>query len=77
MCEAVGHPVASLRRISFGNLRLGTLEEGKARRLSAAEVDKLRSAASGAVTATAVRSALGAAPSPGRRRSPAPRGPRR
>jgi 23S rRNA pseudouridine2605 synthase len=72
MCEAIGHPVASLRRIAFGNLKLGTLEEGKTRRLSVAEVDKLRSAASGAVTATAVRSALRGAPAPGRRGS-APR----
>jgi 23S rRNA pseudouridine2605 synthase len=59
MCEAIGHPVAALRRISFGNLRLGSLAEGESRRLSDAEVEKLRKAAAGAVTTSAMRSALG------------------
>jgi 23S rRNA pseudouridine2605 synthase len=58
MCEAIGHPVAALRRISFGNLRLGSLEEGQSRRLSDAEVEKLRNAAAGAATTSAMRSAL-------------------
>jgi 23S rRNA pseudouridine2605 synthase len=44
MCEAVGHPVRELTRIAFGPLRLGTLAVGAARRLSAAEIDRLRSA---------------------------------
>jgi 23S rRNA pseudouridine2605 synthase len=58
MLEAVGHPVAGLQRVSFGTLRLGTLKEGASRRLTEAEVDKLRRAASGAATVTAIRGAL-------------------
>jgi 23S rRNA pseudouridine2605 synthase len=42
MCEAVGHPVRELQRIAFGPLRLGDLEAGQVRRLSAAEVERLR-----------------------------------
>jgi 23S rRNA pseudouridine2605 synthase len=42
MCEAVGHPVIALRRIAFGPLHLGDLPPGAHRRLSAAEVDRLR-----------------------------------
>ena len=42
MCEAVGHPVKSLSRIAFGPLRLKDLGVGKHRRLTAAEVDRLR-----------------------------------
>lgn len=45
MCDAVGHRVAALRRIAFGPLRLGDLPEGASRRLSAAEVERLRQAA--------------------------------
>jgi 23S rRNA pseudouridine2605 synthase len=45
MCEAVGHRVIELRRTSFGPLRLGDLPEGGHRRLTAAEVERLRSAA--------------------------------
>jgi 23S rRNA pseudouridine2605 synthase len=45
MCEAVGHPVRSLERIAFGPLRLGGLARGAHRRLTAAEVEKLRRAA--------------------------------
>jgi 23S rRNA pseudouridine2605 synthase len=45
MCEAVGHPVRTLERVAFGPLRLGALEPGAARRLSAAEVERLRKAA--------------------------------
>jgi 23S rRNA pseudouridine2605 synthase len=58
MLDAVGHPVSSLKRVSFGTLKLGSLEEGKFRRLSEGEIDTLRRAASGAVTATAMRGAL-------------------
>jgi 23S rRNA pseudouridine2605 synthase len=58
MLDAVGHPVVALRRVAFGNLTLGTLAEGQVRRLSEAEIDKLRRAASGAATATAVRAAI-------------------
>jgi 23S rRNA pseudouridine2605 synthase len=45
MCEAVGHPVAALRRVAFGTLRLGDLASGHHRRLTAAEVERLRGAA--------------------------------
>jgi 23S rRNA pseudouridine2605 synthase len=47
MCEAVGHRVAGLRRIAFGPLRLGRLAPGGARRLTAAEVERLRKASGG------------------------------
>jgi 23S rRNA pseudouridine2605 synthase len=42
MCEAVGHPVVTLERVRFGPLWLGSLEEGRHRRLTAAEIRKLR-----------------------------------
>jgi 23S rRNA pseudouridine2605 synthase len=45
MCAHVGHPVRTLRRVAFGPLRLGSLPEGAARRLSPAEVQRLRAAA--------------------------------
>ena len=42
MCEAVGHPVIALQRVRFGALWLGRLEEGRHRRLTAQEVERLR-----------------------------------
>src|SRR4051794_35365697 len=45
MCEAVGHRVVELERVAFGPLRLGGLEPGRFRRLSGAEVERLRAAA--------------------------------
>jgi 23S rRNA pseudouridine2605 synthase len=42
MLDAVGHPVITLERVRFGPLWLGKLEEGQHRRLSAAEIEKLR-----------------------------------
>ena len=42
MCEAVGHPVTELTRIAFGPLRLMDLAPGRHRRLTAAEVERLR-----------------------------------
>lgn len=42
MLEAVGHRVVSLRRVAFGPLRLGDLEPGRHRRLTSAEVARLR-----------------------------------
>ena len=45
MCEAVGHRVVDLRRVAFGSLRLGDLAAGRHRRLTAAEVERLRKAA--------------------------------
>jgi 23S rRNA pseudouridine2605 synthase len=47
MCEAVGHRVVELERVAFGPLRLGDLPRGESRRLSAAEVERLRQAAGG------------------------------
>jgi 23S rRNA pseudouridine2605 synthase len=44
MCEAVGHRVVALRRTRFGPLALGDLEPGASRRLSAAEIERLRKA---------------------------------
>ncbi|HEY1284750.1 MAG TPA: pseudouridine synthase [Solirubrobacterales bacterium] len=44
MAEAVGNEVVSLRRIRFGPVSLGKLGEGEARRLSAKEIEELRSA---------------------------------
>jgi 23S rRNA pseudouridine2605 synthase len=44
MCAAVGHPVRTLERIRFGPLQLGDLAPGAHRRLSAAEVERLRQA---------------------------------
>jgi 23S rRNA pseudouridine2605 synthase len=44
MLEAVGHRVTNLRRTAFGPLRLGRLREGDARRLTPAEVERLRKA---------------------------------
>jgi 23S rRNA pseudouridine2605 synthase len=45
MCEAVSHPVTSLKRVAFGPLHLDDLPEGASRRLSLAEVQRLRNAA--------------------------------
>lgn len=42
MLEAVGANVLSLKRISVGSLTLGNLPEGKWRKLSEAEINKLR-----------------------------------
>jgi 23S rRNA pseudouridine2605 synthase len=42
MCLAVGHPVTSLTRVAFGSLPLGELPEGQVRKLTPAEVERLR-----------------------------------
>ncbi len=44
MCEAVGHRVKTLERVAFGPLRLEKLPEGEFRRLTPAEVERLRKA---------------------------------
>jgi 23S rRNA pseudouridine2605 synthase len=41
MCEAVGHPVASLERVRFGALSLGGLAPGESRRLGDRELERL------------------------------------
>jgi 23S rRNA pseudouridine2605 synthase len=46
MLEAVGSRVVSLERVAFGPLRLEGLEPGAHRRLTAAEVERLRKATS-------------------------------
>jgi 23S rRNA pseudouridine2605 synthase len=47
MCAAVGHPVTALKRVSFGPLRLGELRPAEHRKLSQAEVERLRKASRG------------------------------
>jgi 23S rRNA pseudouridine2605 synthase len=42
MFEAVGHRVSALERVAFGPLRLENLPEGEFRRLTPAEVERLR-----------------------------------
>jgi 23S rRNA pseudouridine2605 synthase len=41
MFERLGHPVLALKRVRIGNLRLGSLKEGKAQRLSGKEITAL------------------------------------
>lgn len=45
MCLAVGHRVQSLQRVAFGPMRLGDLAMGASRKLTPAEVQRLRDAA--------------------------------
>ena len=45
MLEAVGHPVTELERVAFGPLRLTGLAVGRHRRLTAAEIERLRQSA--------------------------------
>jgi 23S rRNA pseudouridine2605 synthase len=42
MFEAVGHRVKTLQRVAFGSLRLGELPEGGHRKLTPAEVERLK-----------------------------------
>jgi 23S rRNA pseudouridine2605 synthase len=44
MLEAVGHRVVELERVAFGPLGLRGLEAGQSRRLTKAEVERLRRA---------------------------------
>jgi 23S rRNA pseudouridine2605 synthase len=46
MFEAIGHRVTALQRVAFGPLRLAGLDRGAYRRLSEAEVERLRKATS-------------------------------
>ncbi len=39
LCEAVGHEVTRLKRVSFGGLEIGNLEPGQWRRLTRREID--------------------------------------
>ena len=45
MCDAIGHPVSSLRRIAIGPITDARLKLGHWRELTAAEVERLRRAA--------------------------------
>jgi 23S rRNA pseudouridine2605 synthase len=45
MCEAVGHRVTALERVAFGPLGLRGLVPGESRRLTKAEIERLRRAA--------------------------------
>ena len=45
MCEAVGHEVVELERVAFGPLGLRGLAPGESRRLTKAEIERLRRAA--------------------------------
>ena len=42
MCQTIGHPVLRLARTAFAGLTTAGLSSGRSRRLSAAEVDRLR-----------------------------------
>ena len=42
MCEAVGHPIISLRRVRIGPLYVKGMRGGEARMLGKKEVDELR-----------------------------------
>lgn len=43
MAEAIGNAVVALRRVRFGPIELGALDEGQARRLAPTEISNLRS----------------------------------
>lgn len=43
MCDAIGCPVKFLKRIAVGNLKIGSLEKGKYRLLTAEEIEYLKS----------------------------------
>lgn len=45
MCQHIGHPVLSLRRVSIGPLKIGDLQPGRYRHLTAREVKMLMKAA--------------------------------
>src|SRR3954454_11845436 len=47
MCDAVGHPVAALERVAFGPLGLRGLAPGEHRRLTAAQIERVRGAGPG------------------------------
>ncbi len=49
MCAGVGHPVRALERVGYGPLRLSHLPLGAHRRVSPAEIERLRAATSSRV----------------------------
>ncbi|WP_123040845.1 pseudouridine synthase [Cohnella candidum] len=58
MFDKIKHPVTRLKRVSFGGITLGGLQRGKYRKLTAEEVQKLRDAADGIVTAADAEDAM-------------------
>ena len=42
MCDAIGHPVIALKRISVGNITLGNMEKGSWRNLTEEEIKYLK-----------------------------------
>ena len=42
MCEKIGHPVITLKRVSIGNIHLGNLSEGEWRKLTSNELNSLK-----------------------------------
>ncbi len=72
MMEAVGHPVRSLVRVQFGNIKIGLLNPGTWRKLSPEEVEGLLALAK--ATPTPPKSKR-ISPIPLRRPEPAPRKP--
>jgi 23S rRNA pseudouridine2605 synthase len=59
MLEAVGHRVVELERVAFGPLGLRGLDQGKSRRLTKAEVERLRRATEPRARPRAVRRRAG------------------
>jgi pseudouridine synthase len=55
MCEAVGHPVLKLKRVSIGPVRLGQMKAGEWRYMSQKEVYNLEQALAGRALAGRVR----------------------
>jgi len=55
MCDAIGHPVKSLRRVAIGPIHDSRLKLGHWRELSEPEVKKLRAATDGAPPPSAAR----------------------
>ena len=45
MCEAIGHPVAQLRRVAIGPIKDASLKSGQWRELRDEELKRLRAAA--------------------------------
>jgi 23S rRNA pseudouridine2605 synthase len=48
MCDAIGHPVDKLVRVSFGPVELGRLRPGEWRPLAPREIERLRRVVDGA-----------------------------
>lgn len=51
MFERIGHPALALKRVRIGSLRLGSLKEGQARRLTLQEIKALKQSAGARQTA--------------------------